>query len=106
MMKTSNMRVGKFSSIVGRIMMALVFASMIGGILVTPAFADDHGRGRGHQERGRGPHGYYRGHRPYGYGYGYPAPVYAPVYAPPPVVYAPAPYQSPGISLVFPIHIR
>jgi len=99
-MKTSNMRVGKFSSIVGKTMMALVIASMIGGISVTPAFADDHGRDRGHQER----RGHYRGHRPYGYGY--PAPVYAPVYAPPPVVYAPAPYQSPGISLVFPIHIR
>lgn len=103
-MKTSNMRVGKFSSIVGRIMMALVIASMIGGISVTPAFADDHDRGRGHQERGRESYGHYHGHRPYGYGY--PAPVYAPVYAPPPVVYAPAPYQSPGISLVFPIHIR
>ena len=76
-MKTSNMRVGKFSSIVGKTMMALVIASMIGGISVTPAFADDHGRDRGHQER----RGHYRGHRPYGYGYP------APVYAPPPVVF-------------------
>ena len=73
--------------------MALVVASMISGMSVAPAFAKDDNRGRGHEERGR------RGHQAYGY---YPAPVYAP----PPVVYAPEPYQSPGISLVFPIHIR
>lgn len=40
-------------------------------------------------------------HRHYYRGGGY-APGY--VYAPPPVVYAPAP--SPGIDLIFPIHIR
>jgi hypothetical protein len=73
---------------------------MIGGISVAPAFARDNDRGHAQHERGRHePRGHYRGHEPYGY---YPAPVYAP----PPVVYAPAPYQSPGISLVFPIHIR
>jgi hypothetical protein len=79
--------------------MALVVASMIGGISIAPAFARDDDRGRGRQERGRQePRGHYRGHDR---GY-YPAPVYAP----PPVVYAPEPYQSPGISIVFPIHIR
>jgi hypothetical protein len=77
--------------------MALVVASMIGSISITPAFARDNGRGHAQHERGRRSHD--RGHQSYGY---YPAPVYAP----PPVVYAPAPYQSPGISLVFPIHIR
>ena len=101
-MRTSNTRATKFSSTVIKILMALVFASMIGGISIAPAFGRDNDRGRG-QERGRheaGPRGHYRGgYHPYGY---YPAPVYAP----PPVVYAPAPYQSPGISLVFPIRIR
>ena len=77
--------------------MALVIASMIGGISVTPAFANNNNRGHAQQERGR--HDHYRGHQPRGY---YPPPVYGP----PPVVYAPEPYQSPGISLVFPIHIR
>lgn len=96
-MGTSNIRARKFGSIVGKIMMAFVFASLIGGVFAGPAFARDNDRGRGQHERG--PHGHYRGHRPYVY---YPAPVYAP----PPVVYAPAPYQSPGISLVFPIRIR
>jgi len=77
--------------------MVLVVASMIGGISIAPAFARDDNRGHAQQERGR--RGHDRGHQAYGY---YPAPVYAP----PPVVYAPEPYQSPGISLVFPIHIR
>ena len=79
--------------------MALVVASMIGGISVAPAFAKDNDRG--HQERGRHEaRGHDRGRGPRG---GY---YEQPVYAPPPVVYAPAPYQSPGISLVFPINIR
>ena len=99
-MRTSNTRAKKFCSTVGRIVMALVVASMIGGMSVTPAFARDDNRGRGHEERGRHePRGHYRGHEPRGY-------YQEPVYAPPPVVYAPQPYQSPGISLVFPIHIR
>ena len=99
-MKTSNTRARKFRSTVGRIVMALVVASMIGGISIAPAFAKDDNRGRGHGERGRHePRGRARGHEPRGY-------YQEPVYAPPPVVYAPEPYQSPGISLVFPIHIR
>jgi len=96
-MRTSNTRARKFRSTVGRIVMALVVASMIGGISIAPAFAKDDNRGRGHEERGR--RGHDRGHEPRGY-------YQEPVYAPPPVVYAPQPYQSPGISLVFPIHIR
>jgi len=97
-----NTRARKFTGTVGKIVMALVFVFMIGGISIAPAFGRDNSRGHGQQERGRHearPRGYYRGYQPYGY---YPAPVYAP----PPVVYAPTPYQSPGISLVFPIHIR
>ena len=95
-MRTSNTRLRKFSSTVGKIMMVLVFASMIGGIYVAPAFSRDNGRREGYQHD-RGRRGYYQPPRHY-----YPAPVYAP----PPVVYEPYPYQSPGISLVFPIRIR
>jgi len=99
-MRTSNTRTRKFSSTVGKIVMALVFASMIGGISIAPAFARDNGRG--HSQQGHGGHGGDRGHYRGGYRYGYAEPVYAP----PPVVYDPTPYQSPGISLVFPIQIR
>ena len=41
-MRTSNTRTRKFSSTVGTIVMALVVASMIGGISIAPAFGKDH----------------------------------------------------------------
>ena len=104
-MKTSS--AWNFRSIVGKIMMGLVLAGMIGSIDVAPAFGKDkkgkhdngryenrgHGNDRGHYvyERGR------RVYRPYGYR--------ERVYAPPPVIYAPPP--PPGISIFFPpIFIR
>jgi hypothetical protein len=71
---------------IGRILLVLASASMIGSLSVGPALGeerhDDRGRGRDrHDDR------YRRDYRP--------------VYAPPPVVYVPAP--SPGISLFFPL---
>ena len=88
-MKTSN--TWNFRSIVGKIMMGLILASMIGSIDVVPAIArDDHGR---YENRGRGDH---RVYRPYGH-YGHRERVY---YPPPPVVYAPPP--PPGIGIFFP----
>jgi hypothetical protein len=95
-MRTSNMRARKFGSTVGKILIALVLASMIGGISIEPAFGKDNGRRKGNYGHAYG-HGR-RGYYPYYYA--------QPVYAPPPVVYEPYPYQSPGISLVFPIRIR
>jgi hypothetical protein len=89
-------------STMGRILMALVIVLAIGAVsMAPPAFGSDH---RGHHERWR-----HYGYRPYGYYYGYPYRPYgyyypAPVYGPPPVAYAP--YPPPGISIVFPIHIR
>jgi len=82
-------------------MMALIFASMIGGICIAPTFGQGNGRHKGYykQNRGYGQRAYYR--QPPRYYY-----YREPVYAPPPVVYEPYPYQSPGISLVFPINIR
>ena len=100
------------SSTVVKIVMALAFTSVIGGVSTgpAPAFADDKGRHLGQRhwqqehdryyERER--HEYQREnrgeYRPFVYA---PPPVvYAPyIYAPPPVVYAP--YPSPGISLFF-----
>jgi hypothetical protein len=97
-MRTSTTQARIFRSTVGKIVMALVCASMIGGIFIAPAYCDDHGR-REEYQRGKYRHSrrVYQPPRRY---------YHAPVYAPPPVVYVPEPYQSPGISIVFPIRIR
>jgi len=91
-MKTSSR--WNFRSIVGKIVMGLVLAAMIGSIDVGPAFGKDdkrmgkHDKGR-YEQRGRD-------YRPYGY-YGHRERVY---YPPPRVIYAPPP--PPGISIFFP----
>ena len=91
-----------FGFIVGRAMMGLALAAMIGSIDVAPAFAkNDKHKGKQYQGRGPGGPGYqhnrtvYRTrtvYQPYGYR--------ERVYAPPPVYYAPPP--SPGIGIFFP----
>jgi hypothetical protein len=87
----------KIRSTAGKILLALAFASMIGGVSAGPAFSDDNGWHRGHQnrrwnERDRrdGRYRYDNRNRR----------AYVPLYAPPPVVYAPVP--SPGVSIFFP----
>ena len=100
-MKTSNTRTRKFSSTVGKMLMALVFASMIGGVFIAPAFGDDDDRRGGYYEHGRYEHKRYE-HERRGY---QPRTYYSEhAYTPPMDVYVPMP--SPGISLVFPIHVR
>jgi hypothetical protein len=100
-MRTSNKRPGNYTATVGKIVMAVVCALLIGGSFIAPAFGEDHSNGKskgnqyGHYKKNQ------RVYHPPSRHY-YPAPVYAP----PPVVYYPAPYQSPGISIVFPIHIE
>ena len=99
------MSIKNFSSIV----MAIVFASAIGGITTAPAFGQGYNDRRGYQQQGRyqqdryeyGRYVYVHGRRVY-----QPRTYYhpQPVYVPPPVAYYPEP--SPGISLVFPIVIR
>jgi hypothetical protein len=90
-MRALSTEAGNIRSMVGRIVMALVCASFIGGVFTAPAFADnDHGKRKGYQKQSR------RYHSPPPRRY-----YYNP---PPPVVYAPAPYQSPGISIVFPLY--
>jgi hypothetical protein len=102
-MRTSNTRARTFISTVGKIVMALVFASMIGGISIAPAFGKDkdNDRHEGYHDQGRTKHGHRAYYQP-SHRYYYPEPVYAP----PPVIYVPDPYQSPGINLVFPVIIR
>jgi hypothetical protein len=101
-MKTSS--TWNFRSIVGKVMMGLVLAAMIGSIDVAPALGKDdnkrmerHDNGR-HEHRGRGDE---HDRRYYGQ-YGHRERVY---YPPPPVIYAPPP--PPGIGIFFPpIFIR
>ena len=100
-MKTSG--TWNFRSIVGKMMMGLVFAAMIGGSIdVAPALGDNGKKmgkhdNRRYENRGRGyDHGHYAQGRPYGY-YGHRERVY---YPPPPVAYAPPP--PPGIGIFFP----
>ncbi|HXE95335.1 MAG TPA: hypothetical protein VN642_02955 [Dongiaceae bacterium] len=93
-------------SFMGKIMMGLVLAAMIGGLDVNPAIAkDDHeGKGRPDKDRyeqrryDRGRHDHRRPvYRTYGYR--------ERVYYPPPVVYLPPP-PPPGIDIFLPsIHI-
>ncbi|OHE24261.1 MAG: hypothetical protein A2X92_05310 [Syntrophus sp. GWC2_56_31] len=93
-MKTSS--AWNFRSIVGKMMMGLVLAAMIGSIDAAPALGKDkrgkHDNGR-YEHRGRG---YDHDRRYYGQ-YGHRERVY---YPPPPVIYAPPP--PPGIGIFFP----
>jgi Ni/Co efflux regulator RcnB len=110
-MKTSTLQVRQLGPTISKIMVSLVFASMMGAIATGPALARDDNRSNEHQDQGRRDEHQdqdrrrdesqfdrdRRGDRQPNY--------YAqPVYAPPPVYYAPQP--SPGISLFFPLDIR
>ena len=88
-----------------RTLLAVALASAIGGFSAGPALGDQ--RGWGHEQRNRAQYerdrradrrdNWREDRRRYGY-----RPVSAPpVYAPPPVVYVPAP--SHGISIFFPL---
>ncbi len=91
------------------IAMAMSVVLGIGALSVGAAFADDHReRERGRRERAEHRRYYHRRYATQPYVVSPPPVVYAApptVYSPPPVVYAPPP-PSPGISIVFPIHIR
>jgi len=106
-MKSSIRRTGYFSPSGRKVAMALAFASLIGGLSISPTLAArDDGRDRGawnadHGQRGQrddreayGRRAEYRRHYRYE----------QPVYAPPPVYYEPR--QSPGISFFFPLDLR
>jgi hypothetical protein len=92
---------------VGKILLALAFASVMVGISMGPALGADYGRRDRQLERHR------RSYQPPRRVYQPPRRVYRPYhyYAPPPVVYAPPPFvyappPSPGISFFFELPIR
>lgn len=110
-MNSSIRQLGAFRPAGRQVAVALVFASLIGGLSMSPASAagfDGHDRGGRHDNRGqRASHGYREN---YGYRQDY-RPQYRrpyyyerPVYVPPPVYYEPR--QSPGINLFFPLDLR
>ena len=82
-----------FGSIVGKVMMGLVLAAMIGSIDVAPAFGKDDHKRMGRHDNGR--------YEQRGRGYDRNRHVQSRrVYVPPRVIYAPPP--PPGISIFFP----
>jgi len=93
-------------TIVKKVLTALVFVGMLGGVAAGPARAED---GWGHHHEHNREHRHDREHRWHEREwreehrrsvYGYAPPVYG-YYAPPVVVYAPPP--PPSVSFVFPI---
>ncbi len=110
-MKISISQARNARPVISKLMISLVFASMIGAIATGPALARDDGGRDQHRDQGgrdeRQDEGRHRGESPYDRDrYEDQRPHYyaQPVYAPPPVYYAPQP--SPGISLFFPFDIR
>jgi hypothetical protein len=107
-MKTSTQQAKNFRPTIHKIVMALALVSLMGSMSMTPALSRDEGDRRGHADKGwhKGEQQGDRGRREYRPEYQHPYRYAQPVYAPPPVYYAPPP--SPGISLFFPldIHIR
>jgi hypothetical protein len=98
-MNTSMIQNGNSTRKPMRLAMALVLASVLGGLAATPALAKDE-HGGGHQARGGHDRGHDRGH-----GGGFDVGLYPePVYAPAPVYYDPQP--SPGISIMLPLNVR
>jgi len=98
-MTRSTQATHKARPLLGKLVLALVCAGTL-GLAATPAFAEDHDRGRRDNHGNNGRHeGHDRNWRGNGYGY-----QSQPVYVPPPVYYAPQP--SPGISLFLPLNIR
>jgi len=99
-MRPSTTRARHGHSIVGKIVLALAFATVMVGVSMGPALSQDYGRRDRQQQRYRREYRPYR-RAPQPYRYYAPPPV---IYAPPPVVYAPPP--SPGISLFFDLPFR
>ena len=113
-MKTLRTQIRHSRQIMSWLMRAFVFAVVITVLAMTPAIADGHGHhyGWGHGWHGEryGHYGEWHGYRP-PYDYWRPPQPHPVIYAPPPVIYAPPPVYypplpSPGINLIFPIHIR
>lgn len=86
---------------IGRILAAVALVSAIGGLSAGPALGQDHGWRQERQDHGRYQRDRHDDRRRRAYRPAYGRAYAAPVYAPPPVVYVPAP--SAGVHLFFPL---
>ena len=113
-MKSSIRQAKYFRSTGLKVVVALAFASLISGLSISPALADnDDGHKRGNRQGNHSQREWHGDRDGYGYGnrgnrgnrdYGYPYNYAQPVYVPPPVYYEPR--QSSGISIFFPLDLR
>ncbi len=117
-MKSSTNQTGFFKPTGRKAVIALAFASLLGGLSISPAFAErnnDHYRDNRHGDRqheSRRDHNHRREWRHDRHAYRY-QPEYRrsyyyyaqPVYVPPPVYYYEPP-RPPGINLYFPLDLR
>jgi hypothetical protein len=101
-MKISTTQARNLAPTISKLMGALVFASVMSGLAVTPALSENNQRHDEPQDRGnhRAPSHTDRDRHAYHQPHYYPQPVYAP----PPVYYVPQP--SPGISVFLPLQIH
>ena len=114
-MKSSTRNTGFFKPTGRKAVVALIFASLMGGLSISPAFAErnnDHYRSdrRGdHQRDSRRDHRreWRRDHHAYRYQPEYRRPYYyaQPVYVPPPVYYY-SPPRAPSINVVIPFDLH
>lgn len=114
-MMNSSIRTNTFNFAAGKLVAAVALASLLGGLSISPALADDHdsrsgyNQGRHDGKKHRDNRRDWRHERYEGRSYRperYQRPYYQPyeVYSPPAVIYAPP--RSPGVSLFFPIDIH
>jgi hypothetical protein len=114
-MKISTKQTRIVKPTISKIVMALAFASVMGGMTISPALGQhNENRARAAQDRDRNANRNRNDHRDQGAyrpGYQHPYRYAQPVYAPPPAYYYPEErpgisFQSPGISLFFPLDLR
>ena len=120
-MKISTKQARNFRPTIGKIVIALAFASVMGGMIISSALGQynqynqsNESRTRAAQDRNQNDNrnrNARRDQRAYRPAYQHPYHYSQPVYAPPPAYYYPdqrpgISLQSPGISLFFPLDIR
>jgi len=107
-MKTETIQTRTLGLTISKLMIALAFASVMSGLAIGPALAEDNDRNNEHHDNGwhkGGSHDRDRHeHEHDRHEYRDPHYYSQPVYAPPPVYYVPR--ESPGITVFLPLDIH